>query len=75
MEFSLEKVSRLQMGAAAVCAGFAGFALVKILSKPKHSMPLPPGPPGGLILGNMSQYPASDPYTKFAEWARTYGQS
>jgi hypothetical protein len=39
-----------------------------------HKLPLPPGPPRRLIVGNVHQLPKSDPWRTFAKWGETYGQ-
>lgn len=35
--------------------------------------PLPPGPPGLPILGNILDVPKSKPWIRFAEWTEQYG--
>ena len=35
--------------------------------------PLPPGPKGLPLLGNLFDMPKSDEYLKFSEWASKYG--
>ncbi|GAA5824646.1 hypothetical protein JCM11251_005288 [Rhodosporidiobolus azoricus] len=36
--------------------------------------PLPPGPPGLPLLGNLFDVPKSRPWIKFEEWTREYGE-
>ncbi|KAF7342026.1 Cytochrome P450 [Mycena venus] len=36
-------------------------------------LPLPPGPPRKFITGNLHQLPTSQPWLKYAEWAKEYG--
>jgi hypothetical protein len=73
MDSSLEKVPTLQLGVIALCTGLVGLVLLKALTKPKLSAPLPPGPPRDPILGNLRHYSADDPYKTFCQWAKTYG--
>jgi hypothetical protein len=40
-----------------------------------HKHPLPPGPPGKLISGNLHQLPKNESWRTYAKWAETYGQS
>jgi hypothetical protein len=48
-----------------------GLIAYQLVSR-KH--PLPPGPPGKLISGNLHQLPESDGWRTYAKWAETYGQ-
>lgn len=43
------------------------------LFKKKTSNPLPPGPPGLPLLGNIKDMPKSRPHETFTEWAKKYG--
>ncbi|KAJ7701790.1 cytochrome P450 [Mycena rosella] len=36
-------------------------------------LPLPPGPPPRLLTGNVHQLPKSEPWLRYAEWAKEYG--
>ncbi|KAJ7702909.1 hypothetical protein B0H14DRAFT_3527087 [Mycena olivaceomarginata] len=40
---------------------------------PKRRLPLPPGPPRGYITGNLHQLPTSQPWLKYADWAKEHG--
>jgi hypothetical protein len=40
-----------------------------------HTLPLPPGPPGKLISGNVHQLPKGNAWQTYAKWAETYGLS
>ncbi|KAK7678444.1 hypothetical protein QCA50_018504 [Cerrena zonata] len=39
----------------------------------KPSLPLPPGPKGYPIIGNMLDVPSVMPWKAFQEWSKTYG--
>ncbi|KAK7687641.1 hypothetical protein QCA50_008856 [Cerrena zonata] len=41
--------------------------------RPLHSLPLPPGPKGVPVLGNMFDIPSSMPWKQFREWSNSYG--
>ncbi|KAL2831867.1 cytochrome P450 [Aspergillus pseudoustus] len=41
-------------------------------SRPK-TLPLPPGPPGAPIVGNLFQAPKRNPWEKYLEWSKKYG--
>ncbi|KJA21663.1 hypothetical protein HYPSUDRAFT_687524 [Hypholoma sublateritium FD-334 SS-4] len=44
------------------------------LRSPLHKLPYPPGPPEkGLISGNQSDLPPSQPYLTYLEWGKKYG--
>ena len=36
-------------------------------------LPLPPGPKRRLIIGNLTDLPAENPWLTYHEWAKTYG--
>ncbi|TFY81372.1 hypothetical protein EWM64_g2644 [Hericium alpestre] len=55
-----------------VLAGFVLF-LVKRLFDRKASAPMPPGPKGLPIIGNLFDLPRKDEYTVFGEWHKKYG--
>jgi hypothetical protein len=38
-----------------------------------RQLPLPPGPPGKLISGNVHQLPKTEGYRTYAKWADVYG--
>ncbi|KAJ7698173.1 cytochrome P450 [Mycena olivaceomarginata] len=40
---------------------------------PKRGLPLPPGPPHRYITGNLHQLPTSQPWLKYADWAKEHG--
>jgi hypothetical protein len=53
----------------------APFALVLLSSdRSRKRLPLPPGPPGLPIIGNLLDIPRSREWLKYAEWSRQYGK-
>ncbi|KAH8692968.1 cytochrome P450 [Talaromyces proteolyticus] len=42
------------------------------IRRPKQ-LPLPPGPPGAPLVGNLFQAPKRNPWEKYAEWSKKYG--
>lgn len=44
------------------------------LYKQRNSGHLPPGPPQKFLSGNIHQLPKTEPWKKYAEWAKEYGQ-
>ncbi|KAA1474623.1 cytochrome P450 [Dentipellis sp. KUC8613] len=48
-------------------------ALVRRLLKPRGSAPLPPGPKGYPVIGNLLDMPQSKEWLVFASWAEKYG--
>ena len=53
-----------------LCVYFVVKALKKF-SNPR--LPLPPGPKGYPIIGNILDIPAAAPWRTFEEWSRSYG--
>ena len=47
--------------------------LVRVLNYRKR-LPLPPGPKGYLIIGNLLDVPKVMPWKAFGEWAKKYGE-
>lgn len=39
-----------------------------------HGLPLPPGPPGQFLIGNLKDMPVKDPWLTYTEWSKKYGQ-
>ncbi|KAI0078417.1 cytochrome P450 [Panus rudis PR-1116 ss-1] len=50
--------------------------LVQLLrkSQTKRRLPLPPGPKGYPLIGNMLDLPTVTPWKTYREWSRTYGE-
>ncbi|KAI8945902.1 putative O-methylsterigmatocystin oxidoreductase [Xylaria longipes] len=59
---------------AVVVAVGISVAFVTCLRIPRRNdrLPLPPGPPGELILGHLRIIPAKHPEFRYAEWAKEY---
>ena len=59
--------------------GLCSCALAVLVSyfwrKNSYNMKLPPGPAGQLLLGNLLQIPAVEPWKQFREWSKKYGES
>ena len=59
--------------------GLCSSALAVLVSyfwrKNSYNMKLPPGPAGQLLLGNLLQIPAVEPWKQFREWSKKYGES
>ncbi|KAJ7157117.1 cytochrome P450 [Mycena filopes] len=52
----------------------AGLALTLYrLFKPRKTPPLPPGPKGLPLLGNLLEYPQTQVWVTFSKWAKEYG--
>jgi hypothetical protein len=59
-----------------VLIGTALFALAVYLTKRvlvARSRPLPPGPPGLPLVGNLFNWPTTKAYKTFFRWAEQYG--
>lgn len=50
-----------------------GIAVVRYLVSTQRSKDYPPGPPTLLGVGNLHQIPLKQPFIKFHEWSKTYG--
>lgn len=49
------------------------FIVLKISRKPRHALPLPPGPKGLPFLGNLLENASSQPWILYREWGQQYG--
>jgi len=57
-----------------LCLAGVGLYLVKqVLTKKQALAPLPPGPKGLPLVGNIADMPSIKPWLTFAEWGRKYG--
>lgn len=54
-------------------ASIALFLLYKLYSR--NRLPLPPGPKGILVIGNIFDMPSTRPWETFAKWGEQYGGS
>lgn len=52
----------------------AAFIWVLYLYINRSAGPLPPGPKGWPIIGNILDMPACDEWVTFAKWGEAYGQ-
>jgi hypothetical protein len=57
---------------------FFGVILFRLLKKTKdgnpNGLPLPPGPKGYPLIGNLFDMPADKPWVVYDEWRKTYGK-
>jgi hypothetical protein len=61
--------------AAAVAIGsFSFLSILYVYRKIRPLAALPPGPPPLPIVGNTLQMPKEQPWLKYAEWAKQYGE-
>jgi hypothetical protein len=61
-----------QLSTAGVIALILALILLYRASK-RDRLPLPPGPKGWPLIGNLLDIPQSDVVKTYAEWARKYG--
>ena len=54
---------------------FALIALQWLKKRSKSGLPLPPGPKGYPIIGNMLDVPSIMPWKTFQQWSKTYGSN
>jgi hypothetical protein len=54
--------------------GLVGLVLIKKLLSSKSPAPLPPGPKGYPLLGNMLDMPSSEEWLTFTQWGEKYGE-
>jgi hypothetical protein len=63
----------------ALAALFFGCLLFRHLKKSKTSnprgLPLPPGPKGHPLIGNLFDLPVENPWLVYENWCKTYGES
>lgn len=58
-----------------VIAAVVAVAVLYAFAGKRAKGPLPPGPPGLPLVGNILDIPKSRPWVKFAEWTDKYGES
>ena len=62
-----------------LAAVFFSLILIKQLKKNRsgnpNSLPLPPGPKGYPLIGNLFDIPLDKPWIVYEEWSKTYGKS
>ena len=46
-----------------------------LLHRRRNAVPLPPGPHGLPLLGNLFDFPKTDAWLTGAQWGKTYGES
>jgi len=51
---------------------FAGYLLWQALNR-SQNLPLPPGPKGYPVIGNLLGFPSTQPWLVFAEWSQKWG--
>ncbi|KAI0034413.1 cytochrome P450 [Vararia minispora EC-137] len=64
------------MAISVLDVAFVGLALWLVkqtLSRKRSSLPLPPGPPGLPVVGNVADIPTTQPYKTYIEWGQKYG--
>lgn len=66
---SISSDSALYVGLVCIAA----FLAYHGLSVRERPAPLPPGPRGLPLIGNVFDLPQSQPWMKFSEWGDTYG--
>lgn len=58
-----------------VAAAAAIFVVKRLLAPPKPALPLPPGPSGLPLIGNVLDIPQSEPHKTYMQWGHKYGTS
>ncbi|PVF90986.1 hypothetical protein CPB86DRAFT_679785, partial [Serendipita vermifera] len=49
------------------------YAFNRALSRPKHKVVYPPGPPRDPFIGNLRHFPKDNWWPVFNEWQKEYG--
>lgn len=60
--------------AAFAIGSFSFLTMLYVYRKTRPSVALPPGPPPLPVVGNTFQMPKEQPWLKYAEWAKQYGE-
>ncbi|KAG8949194.1 hypothetical protein FRC04_008992 [Tulasnella sp. 424] len=58
----------------AVTTAIVAGGIVELLRVGRRESDLPPGPPTKPVVGNLADFPLSEPHLRFAEWAKQYGE-
>ena len=60
---------------AGLCFGYMLFRQLKRgRNGNPNGLPLPPGPKGYPLIGNLSDFPVNKPWLVYEEWCKTYGK-
>ena len=63
------------LSVGAITASALLLLLLPFLKRKYYRIPYPPGPPGNILFGNLSQIPSSQPWRQFRDWSKVYGKS
>lgn len=70
--------SPIQLGLVLCTIAFLTHLLARLLSDRRRNpsrLPLPPGPKGYPVIGNILDLPTSHQWRTYAEWAKVYGEA
>ncbi|GIC93732.1 cytochrome P450 monooxygenase ftmE [Aspergillus udagawae] len=70
---SLQAASMPLVSLVCLISGAALFVSRFLFNSRPKQLPLPPGPPGAPLVGNLLQAPKRNPWEKYAEWSKKYG--
>ncbi|KAG9015638.1 hypothetical protein FRB90_004645 [Tulasnella sp. 427] len=59
---------------ATVTTALAVGGIVELLRIGRRQADLPPGPPTKPVVGNLPDFPLTEPHLRFSEWAKQYGE-
>jgi hypothetical protein len=63
------------LAGAALVSSFVLILLYAVHLRRKHVYPLPPGPPGRFLVGNLGQLSLDHPELDYIRWGREYGKA